>query len=114
MNPWLQRKTYRCPACGATYLHDRAHAHGAYDCPARPTGRQDSNRSDDRRMGELRITVDHEAHEVRLIGADGRYEARLTWVAAANLASLLNEASKCQRSSNNPQVWSLNFPHPPN
>ncbi len=65
-------------------------------------------------MGELRITVDHEAHEVRLIGADGRYEARLTWVAAANLASLLNEASKCQRSSNNPQVWSLNFPHPPN
>ncbi|CAI4029893.1 hypothetical protein DNFV4_00313 [Nitrospira tepida] len=21
---------------------------------------------------------------------------------------------RCQRSSNNPQVWSLNFPHPPN
>ena len=45
-------------------------------------------------MNQIQVTVDPERHEVRLIGADGRYEARLTWAGAANLASLLNEASK--------------------
>lgn len=34
MNRWLQAKTYRCPSYGATYLHDKAHPHAAYECPA--------------------------------------------------------------------------------
>ena len=35
MNQWLQRKLYRCPACGLTYVHDRAFYHASYDCPGR-------------------------------------------------------------------------------
>lgn len=45
-------------------------------------------------MSVIRVTVDSETHEVLLIGADGRYEARLTWASAANLGSLLNAASR--------------------
>ncbi|CAI4032323.1 hypothetical protein DNFV4_02753 [Nitrospira tepida] len=41
----------------------------------------------------LTVSVDHERHEVLLTGSGGS-EIRLTWVAAANLASLLNEASR--------------------
>lgn len=36
MNRWLQTKRYRCPSCQAGYLHDRAHRHHCYECPARP------------------------------------------------------------------------------
>jgi len=35
MNPWLQTKRYECPDCGATYLHDKAYRHAAFECPAR-------------------------------------------------------------------------------
>jgi hypothetical protein len=35
MNRWLQTKTYTCPACGARYLHDKAHHHAVFLCPAR-------------------------------------------------------------------------------
>ena len=35
-NCWVQTKTYRCTACGARYLHDKAHQHHCYECPARP------------------------------------------------------------------------------
>lgn len=36
-SPWLQRRIYRCPACQATYLHDRGHAH-AMHLPRAPGG----------------------------------------------------------------------------
>lgn len=39
MNRWQQTKRYTCPACGASYLHDRAHHHAVFHCPARPTPR---------------------------------------------------------------------------
>lgn len=32
MNPWLQRKMYHCPQCGAAYLHDLAYWHAVYKC----------------------------------------------------------------------------------
>lgn len=35
-NRWLQTKPYRCPSCQADYLHDRAHEHHCFKCPARP------------------------------------------------------------------------------
>ncbi len=34
--PWLLRKQYRCPRCGASYVHDRAHHHDLFLCPLRP------------------------------------------------------------------------------
>jgi hypothetical protein len=37
------------------------------------------------------VTVDLDRHEVILIGADGCYEARLSWAAALNLGSLLQQ-----------------------
>jgi hypothetical protein len=39
MNRWLQRKRYRCGKCGAVYLHDHAHRHHCFECPARPIQR---------------------------------------------------------------------------
>lgn len=36
MNRWRQTKRYRCPKCNASYLHDEAHFHHCYACPARP------------------------------------------------------------------------------
>ena len=92
MNPWLQRRLFACPGCGSMLLHDKMYRHACFECPARTNGRQDSNRSDDRRMGELRITVDPEAGEVVLTGSRGS-EIRLTWTAAALLSALLNQAS---------------------
>lgn len=35
MNLWLQTKQYECPACGVTYLHDKAYRHASFDCPKR-------------------------------------------------------------------------------
>lgn len=93
MNPWLQRRLFACPGCGSMLLHDKMYRHACFECPGRTSGRQDSNMSDDRRMGELRIMVDHEAHEVVLTGSRGS-EIRLTWAAAALLSTLLNEASR--------------------
>lgn len=37
MNYWLQTKMYRCPACRAVYLHDKAYAHACFICPRRPS-----------------------------------------------------------------------------
>lgn len=34
MNSWLQTRQYTCQRCGARYLHDRAHHHASYVCPA--------------------------------------------------------------------------------
>jgi len=34
-NRWLQTKQYRCPRCGAIYLHDKAHPHAVFECPSR-------------------------------------------------------------------------------
>ena len=54
MNHWQQTKTYQCPKCGATYLHDRAYPHDCFRCPARqmagmgaqPRSRENSPRID--------------------------------------------------------------------
>ena len=35
MNQWQQTKTYQCPKCRATYLHDKAYQHDSYSCPWR-------------------------------------------------------------------------------
>lgn len=35
MNNWLQRRIYKCPACGAEYLHDRGYRHQLFNCSAR-------------------------------------------------------------------------------
>jgi hypothetical protein len=35
MNNWLQKKVYRCPACGAEYVHDKAYFHSLFECPKR-------------------------------------------------------------------------------
>lgn len=36
MNRWLQTRIYACRACGAQYLHDKAHRHAVFMCPNRP------------------------------------------------------------------------------
>lgn len=35
MNHWQQTKQYRCPRCGAAYLHDKAYGHQSFLCPFR-------------------------------------------------------------------------------
>lgn len=40
MNPWLQTKAYRCTDCGQPLLHDQAHHHAVFTCPARPMPNQ--------------------------------------------------------------------------
>lgn len=46
-NHWLQSKKYACLECGAIYLHDQAHRHAVFACPARKYGRQKSPASRD-------------------------------------------------------------------
>lgn len=36
MNRWLQSQIYACSRCGTSYLHDKAHQHACFECPARP------------------------------------------------------------------------------
>lgn len=36
MNYWLQTKLFACTACGAQYVHDKAHHHAVFMCPNRP------------------------------------------------------------------------------
>ncbi|MFO0699742.1 MAG: hypothetical protein U0236_10970 [Nitrospira sp.] len=37
MKTWLQTKAYRCPRCGASYLHDKSYEHHGFLCPFRPS-----------------------------------------------------------------------------
>ena len=32
---WMQTKIYQCPACQATYVHDKAYMHELFVCPNR-------------------------------------------------------------------------------
>lgn len=36
MNLWFQSRLFRCPSCGAVYLHDKGHHHAVFECPLRP------------------------------------------------------------------------------
>lgn len=36
-NRWLQSRLFECAACEATYLHDLAYRHSAYECLGRRT-----------------------------------------------------------------------------